>query len=79
MNELKTFHNRLSKIGIETKYEGNAPWIYFTEVNGIPVKGKYLGNHGFTAFWYTSKGTEITDITEVFKKIRETLNMNYGK
>lgn len=72
-NELETFRNRLLNIGIVTSYVGNYPWIYLDKVNGKKVKRKYMANHGFCSFWYTKEGVVISDITEVFKVIRETL------
>ncbi len=78
MNDVEIFVNRLSKIGITVTFIGNIPWIYLDTVNSKKVKGTYLAEHGFTAFWLCKpsdgKQYQITDITEVFKKIRETLN-----
>lgn len=70
MNNLEIFVKRLKRIGIEVTFIGNFPWVYLDTVNGKKVKGTYQGNHGFTAFWYPDK---ITDIIIVFDKIRETL------
>lgn len=77
MEEFTKFRNRLLKIGIDCQFIGNYPWIYLDTVNGIKVEGKFQGDHGFTAFFTpVRKGQkmEMTDITIVFKKIRETLN-----
>lgn len=79
MNQIEVFINRLKKIGITLTFIGNTPWIYLDTVNSKKVKGKYLGNHGFTAFWYPVKPGEsihISNIGEVFNKIRETLKSN---
>jgi hypothetical protein len=78
VNDLEIFINRLSKIGIAVTFISNYPWIYLDTVNGKKIKGRYMGNHGFTAFWLTirrddPKKYRITDISIVFDKIRETL------
>jgi len=66
------FVRRLGKIGITTEYFGNHPWIYLSKVNGITIKDKYLGNHGFTAFWQTKDGSYIiSDRKIVFNLIRK--------
>lgn len=75
------FHRRLKKIGIETEFVGNYPWIYLDKVNGKKVEGKFHGNHGFTAFFLnidmkTNKVIpyKFSDMKAVFKKVRSTLN-----
>lgn len=57
MTTIKSFVERLAKIGIK-------------------VKGNYLGEHGFTVFFTAVKVGQvgsITNISIIFKKIRETL------
>lgn len=79
MTTIGSFVNRLAKIGVDVTFLGNYPWIYLDTVNGKKVEGLFQANHGFTAFWYGIKPGEIpqiSDITEVFKKIRETLKSN---
>lgn len=76
MTTISSFINRLKKIGIEVELVGNFPWVYLDKVNGIKVKGTYLAEHGFTAFFIPVRAyrpTTITDITIVFNKIRETI------
>lgn len=71
---LKSFIDRLGKIGIKVELMSNVPWIYLDKVNGNKVKEKYEGDHGFTAFWYPVRvGEQIkfTSIKEVFKMIRK--------
>ena len=48
MEKIKTFVNRLNKIGINVKVIGNLPWIYVIEINGKAVTEKFQANHGFT-------------------------------
>lgn len=76
MGLLNRFTTRLAKIGITVDLIGNAPWIYLVSVNEIPVKENFLGNHGFTAFWYPIRmGDKVrfSDRRKVFQKIREVL------
>lgn len=76
MTTIKSFVNRLAKIGIKVELVGNFPWVYLDKVNGKKVKGSFRGNHGFTAFFSAVRRGEpdkITSIPDVFKKIRETL------
>lgn len=74
MNQIDVFHNRLLRIGINTQFSANYPWIYLDCVNGKKVRGKYFGNHGFTAFFQQLDSSyKITDIKVVFAKIRKTL------
>lgn len=74
---IPSFVRRLKKIGIEVELMGNYPWVYLDKVNGKKVKGTYLADWGFTAFWIgprIDQPDRFTDIREVFKKIRETLH-----
>lgn len=78
MNEIEIFAKRLLKIGIQVEFIANYPWIYLDSVNGNKIKDTFYGNRGFTAFFLNtnlkSKSLikyKITDIDEVFKKIRE--------
>lgn len=74
MNVVDKLHTRLAKIGIETTYIGNIPWIYLATINGKRVTETFLGNHGFTVAFYPIKkgrGIELTDIKEIFKLIRK--------
>jgi len=73
MDNIAIFKTRLRRLGIEVEFFSNYPWIYLEKVNGIRVNERYHANHGFTAFWYTKDGPEISDIGEVFKVIRKTL------
>lgn len=71
---IDAFRRRLSKIGIETEFSGNIPWIYLTKVNGHKIREVYMGDHGFTAFWYPIRNggsVTFTSIREVFKIIRK--------
>ena len=71
---ITTFVNRLSTIGIMMELRGNYPWVYLHTVNGVRVKGKFRGRHGFTCFLGQKDGSyKITDRRVVFDKIRETL------
>lgn len=77
MTTISSFYNRLKKIGIEVTMFGNYPWVYLDTVCGKRVKGKFMGNHGFTIFFTAIRPGEpdkITDIRVIFSKIRETLN-----
>lgn len=77
MTSIKSFHDRLAKIGITVTMFGNYPWVYLDTVNGKRVKGRLHGNHGFTIFFKACKPGQhdtITDIPLIFAKIRETLN-----
>lgn len=76
INNLKSFVDRLKKIGINVKLFANYPWVYLQEVNGKKVEEKFQGNHGFTAFFLTNNpenSYKITDTKVVFKKIRELI------
>lgn len=74
MQPLTVLVNRLKKIGIETEYFGNYPWIYLDKVNGKRVTEKFHADHGFTiAFLPVRKDQpfHFTDISEIFKIIRK--------
>jgi hypothetical protein len=76
MTTIDSFYKRLKKIGIHVEMIGNYPWVYMDRVNGKEVRGDFEGNHGFTIFFRATRmGQEdtITDVTTIFKKIRETL------
>jgi hypothetical protein len=74
-DKIKVFVERLKKLGIEVKLQGNFPWVYIDEICGIKVKEKLYGNHGFTLIFLPgrldSPPSEFTDITETFKLIRK--------
>ena len=74
-DKIKVFVERLKKLGIEVKLQGNFPWVYISEICGIKVKEKFAGNHGFTLIFLPgrtdSPPSEFTDITETFKLIRK--------
>lgn len=72
--DIAIFQSRLKAIGVDVVLFSNAPWVYMDSVNGKPARGTYMPDHHFTAFFYTDRGTMITDIGVVFSKIRETLN-----
>lgn len=79
MTTIVSFINRLNKIGIKVELIGNYPWVYMRKINGKVVKGVFQAEHGFTIFFKsikTNQNDKITDISLVFKKIRETLNQN---
>lgn len=73
MTTIKSFVDRLNKIGIKVELMGNYPWVYLDKVNDKKVWGLYEGNHGFTVF-FVNKGERITNISVIFKKIREMLS-----
>lgn len=51
MKKLDIFCSRLKAIGVDVELIGNYPWVYLKAVNGLPVKERYWGNHGFTIFF----------------------------
>ncbi len=73
-NKIRKLHDRLAKLGIETTYVGNYPWIYIETINGKRVSERFRGNHGFTVVFEATHvdGTDsYTDISEIFKLIRK--------
>jgi len=80
MEKLKSFVERLKKIGIDVKLSGNFPWVYIDEICGKRVTEKFAGNHGFTIMFLPGRNdsppSEFTDITEIFKLIRKYINKN---
>ena len=61
---------RCKRIGINLEFVGNYPWVYLDKVNGNKVKERYMGNHGFTAF-FINKGESVTSVKKIFKAIRK--------
>jgi len=74
-DKIKVFVERLKKLGIEVKLQGNFPWVYIDEICGLKVEERFEGNHGFTLIFLPgrldSPPSEFTDITEIFKLIRK--------
>lgn len=70
--KVKSFVEKLAKIGINVTLQGNLPWVYLDTVNGKQVTERLGGNHGFTVFMW---GNQVTwnDRKAVFKKIRSML------
>ena len=74
MDKIKSFVERLKKIGIIVTLFGNYPWIYLDTINGVKVTEKYQANHGFTVAWYGIKpgqGIHFTNLRTIFKLIRK--------
>lgn len=75
--DLDKFYNRLKKIGVEIELIVNYPWVYLGKVNGKKVRGVYQAEHGFTVYILPARNSipsYFTDLSIIFKKIRETLN-----
>ena len=70
MEKLHTLIRRLKKIGIETTYFGNWPFIYIDTINGKKVKEKFASEHGFL-IGYLNKDFAFTYSAETFKLIRK--------
>ena len=74
-DELKTFIDRLKRIGITIVVRGNVPWIYLDKVNNNKVKEVGNGgNNGFNIAWYPTRlgeGIKLADTKETFKIIRK--------
>lgn len=76
MDILTTFINRMKKLNIDVKLDGNYPWIYIREINDSKIRKDdyFLGNHGFTIAFLPIKpgqSMEFTDISKIFKLIRK--------
>lgn len=69
-DKFEIFINRLRKIGIETYYTANYPWVYFDTINGKKVKEKYASDHGFVV-GYRNTGFTFENLSEIFKLIRK--------
>lgn len=73
-DEIKTFVERLKKIGITVELFGNYPWIYLDTVNGNKVKEKFEAKHGFTVAFLPIRPNQklkFTNISEIFKILRK--------
>lgn len=70
--KVKSFVEKLAKIGINVTLQGNIPWVYLATVNGKQVTERFGGFHGFTVFMWVNEVT-WTDRKVVFKKIRSML------
>lgn len=76
--ELKKFHDRLAKIGIDVKMSGNYPWIYLDKVNDCVVEEKFHSDHNFTVAFLparTDMEFHFTELSEIFKILRKYTNM----
>ncbi len=76
MTTIRSFVERLHKIGVRVELVGNFPWVYLDKVNGKKVVEKLHANHGFTVFFCaieTGQHDKITDIDLIFKTIRKYL------
>lgn len=77
MTTIKSFVERLKKLGIDVELSSNYPWLYLDKVNGKRVKGTYEAEHGFTIFFRATKKDQVDKLLDtkiIFDKIRETLN-----
>ncbi len=74
MEKLRILHDRLLKIGIETEYVSNVPWVYLTKINGKRVTEKFEAEHGFTVAFLPARVDRpfhFTDLRTIFKTIRK--------
>lgn len=73
--ELKTFIQRLNKIGIKVHFVLNLPWVYLDQVNDKKVEEKRNSEHGYTiAFFpitYGDHKIKWLDLKETFQTIRK--------
>ncbi len=69
-DKLDIFVRRLKKIGIETDYFANYPWIYFNSINGKRVTEKFQSDYGFVV-GYRNKGFTFEDLTKIFELLRK--------
>jgi len=79
MTTIKSFVERLAKIGIEVELSANYPWIYLEKVNGHNIHERFYSNYGFTVFFSpvrVGQVERITDISKVFNKIREVITFD---
>ena len=72
-NNLVTLKRRLERIGIDIELNGNWPLCYLTEINGQPVKEKFMSEHGWVVGFMVVKTGQlkITNIPELFNLIRQ--------
>lgn len=78
--KIKSFVERLQKIGVNVKLMGNYPWIYITDINKISVTEKFQSDHHFTlAFQPIRVGQELnfTDLNEIFNLLRKYISPRY--
>lgn len=74
MNKLEVFHKRLNKIGINTAFWSNYPWVYIDTINNKKVTEKFQAEHGWTIMFRQTRmdnKDEFTNISEIFKLIRK--------
>lgn len=74
MKKIKTFVDRLKKIGINIQLETNYPWVYLAKINNKTVKEKQSSDYGYTlCFLPVMIGKEIVFINtnETFKLLRK--------
>lgn len=64
---------RLSKIGINIEFSGNAPWVYLDRINGNRVNTIFGAKHGFCVGFLTDM-RNLSNRKEMFKYIREVVN-----
>ena len=72
-DKLSVFISRLQKLGIETTYAGNIPWIYLDTICGKKVTERFQANHGFTVGYLGNMGFTFSDIKEIFSLLRKYL------
>ena len=71
---IKSFVERLRRIGIDVKLSGNYPWVYIDKINGESVLEIFKAEHGFTLCFLPIREEQefkFTDISEIFKLIRK--------
>ena len=74
MKEIKTFINRLKKVGINVQLETNYPWVYLKKINNKTVKEKRSSEYGYTLCFLpvmNGKRLSFVNINETFKLLRK--------
>lgn len=77
MDNLVKFHDRLYKIGIDTTFALNYPWVYIATINNKKVKEIFDCEHGFLVGFAPIRLGEhfkFTNIKEIFRLVRRYAN-----
>jgi hypothetical protein len=72
MEKLTIFIERLQKIGINTTYTSNYPWVYIETVNNSRIKEKHASDWGFVV-GYSGKDFKFENLSKIFNVIRKYL------
>lgn len=70
-SSLQRLCDRLGRIGVDTEFACNAPWVYLEKINGIKITEKRWSDYGYTVFFLPMRRGQQMKFTKGMEGRRE--------